>query len=123
MTINKDLKIGLVGVCASGKSTLRTRLQTRGYQVKHIAQEHSFVKDMWRRLVHPDVLVFLDASYETTLKRRNLNWNQADYDEQQRRLAHARQNADLYLATDELSPQEVEAKVVAFLDLQQATPI
>jgi deoxyadenosine/deoxycytidine kinase len=117
MTTNKDLTIGLVGVCAAGKSTLRKRLQAHGVQVKHIAQEHSFVKDMWQRLVNPDVLVFLDASYETTLKRRNLNWKQADYDEQQRRLAHARQNADFYLHTDELSPEEVEAKVVAFLEL------
>lgn len=116
MTINKDLKIGLVGVCASGKSTLRARLQARGVQVKHIAQEHSFVQDMWRRLVNPDILVFLDASYETTLKRRRLNWTKADYDEQQRRLSHARQNADLYLLTDELSPQEVDEKVMAFLD-------
>jgi guanylate kinase len=115
MTTSKDLTIGLVGVCAAGKSTLRKHLQARGYQVKHIAQEHSFVKDMWRRLTNPDVLVFLDASYETTLQRRNLNWKRADYDEQQRRLNHARENADFYLQTDDLTPNEVEAKVLAFL--------
>ncbi|MFO7585677.1 MAG: hypothetical protein R6W69_13195 [Anaerolineales bacterium] len=117
MTTNKDLTIGLVGVCAAGKSTLRKRLQARSYKVRHIAQEHSFVGDMWRRVANPDVLVFLDASYEVTLKRRNLNWKRADYDEQQRRLAHARENADFYLHTDELSPEEVEERVVAFLDM------
>jgi thymidylate kinase len=117
MTTNKELTIGLVGVCAAGKSTLRKRLQARGYQVKHIAQEHSFVKDMWRRLANPDVLVFLDVSYEITLQRRNLNWKRADYDEQQRRLKHARENADFYLHTDELNPDEVEERVIAFLNV------
>jgi len=117
MTTAKEISIGLVGVCAAGKSTLRKRLQARGYQVKHIAQEHSFVGDMWRRLANPDILVFLDVSYEVTLQRRNLNWKPSDYDEQQRRLNHARQNADFYLHTDELSPDEVEAKVLAFLNM------
>ena len=115
MTINKSLLLGLVGVCASGKTTLGTRLKARGYQVKHIAQEHSFVKDMWQRISNPDLLVFLDVSYEVAMRRRHLNWTQADYNEQQRRLAHAREHADLYIQTDTLDAAEVEAKVLAFL--------
>lgn len=110
------LTIGLVGPCGSGKSTLAGRLRARGYRVKHIAQEHSFVKDMWKRLVNPDVLVFLDASYPTTNTRRNLGWTESDYLEQHRRLAHAREHADLYIFTDSMSEDEVEQKIIEFLE-------
>lgn len=115
-TTNKKMKVGLVGVCTSGKSTLRARLQARGYTIKHIAQEHSFVKDMWRRITNPDLLIYLDVSFEVSLKRRQMDWTQADYDEQRRRLEHAHQHADLYIQTDSLTPEEVEAKVIAFLE-------
>lgn len=108
--------IGLVGVCASGKSTLRQGLEARGYRVKHIAQEHSYVKDMWRRVTNPDILVFLDASYPVTLQRRVLNWSEAEWAEQQRRLTHARENADLYIQTDELTPEQVLYHALGFLD-------
>lgn len=117
MPASKDLLIGLVGVCASGKSTLAERLRQRGYRCKHIAQEHSFVKDMWKRITNPDVLIFLDASYPVTLQRRKLNWAESDYAEQQRRLAHARDHADLYLQTDTLNVSEVEAQIAAFLEV------
>lgn len=115
MTTNKDFLIGLVGPCASGKSTIGARLREHGYRVKHIAQEHSFVKDMWQRLTNPDLLIFLDASYPVTLQRRNLDWNEADYAEQHRRLAHAREHADLYIQTDDLSIEAVEEQIIAFV--------
>jgi len=108
--------IGLVGPCGSGKSTLAARLRARGYPVKHIAQEHSFVKDMWKRIAKPEVLVFLDASYPVTNERRNLGWAEADYLEQQRRLIHARAHSDLYIFTDNLSIDAVEAQIVGFLE-------
>jgi cytidylate kinase len=116
----KRLLIGLVGPCASGKSTLATRLEKLGYRVKHIAQEHSFVKDMWKRITNPDVLIFLDASYPLTRERRKLDWSEADYAEQHRRLAHARANADLYIYTDPLSIAEVEQQIVKFLESFQS---
>jgi thymidylate kinase len=104
-----------VGVCTAGKSTLRATLQARGYSVRHIAQEHSFVQDMWQKIAKPDLLIFLDVSYEVSTERRRLNWTKAEYDEQQRRLAHARQHADFYLQTDPLAPEEVAAQVLTFL--------
>ena len=107
--------IGVVGPCGSGKSTLITGLTRLGYRSRHIAQEHSYVKDMWQRLTKPDVLVFLNASYLTTCQRRKLNWTEAEWQEQQRRLSHARAHADLYLETDTLSIQEVLDKVVALI--------
>jgi deoxyadenosine/deoxycytidine kinase len=107
--------IGIVGPCAAGKSSLIAELTKRGFNARHIAQEHSYVPDMWLRLTHPDLLIFLDASYPVTCIRRNLNWTEAEWAEQQRRLSHARQHADLYLNTDNLNAGEVLKKVTDFI--------
>lgn len=89
-----------------------------GIALRHIAQEHSYVQDMWKRLTKPDILIFLDASYLVTMQRRNLNWTEEEYAEQHRRLAHARANADCYIQTDLLSSREVQIKVTDFLQLK-----
>ncbi len=107
--------IGVVGPCAAGKSTLIHNLAGRGYRLKHIAQEHSYVPDMWQRLTRPDVLIFLDVSFEESNRRRPMPWRETDYAEQQHRLRHARAHADFYLLTDGLTPEEVAARVEAFL--------
>ncbi len=107
--------IGVVGPCASGKTSLIAGLNRMGYRTRHIAQEHSYVKDMWQRLTNPDVLVFLDASYPVTCRRRRLDWTEAEYAEQQRRLGHARQHADLFLDTDGLTVGQVLERVVQFI--------
>lgn len=74
------------------------------------------MQTMWRQLTNPDFLIFLDASYEITCRRRNLNWTEAEYAEQHRRLAHARQHADLYILTDRLTAEEVRQQVIYFLN-------
>jgi guanylate kinase len=107
--------VGIVGPCAAGKTTLIANLKNFGINARHIAQEHSYVLTMWQRITDPDVLIFLDASYPETIRRRNLNWTMKEYQEQHRRLSHARQNADLYLLTDEMTPDEVLSKVLGFL--------
>jgi cytidylate kinase len=107
--------VGVVGVCASGKSTLIAQMEAQGFRMKHIAQEHSYVKDMWKRITNPDVLIFLDVSYPLTLQRRKLDWSEADWAEQQRRLAHAREHADLYIDTNSLSAEQVLETVISFL--------
>ncbi len=108
--------IGIVGPCAAGKTTLIAGLKQHGYdQVRHIAQEHSYVPHMWQRLVHPDVLIYLDVSYPLTLQRRQMNWSEAEYAEQSHRLRHARQHADLYIQTDDLSTQQVLERVLDFI--------
>lgn len=109
------LLIGVVGPCGSGKSTLIEALAARGYQCRHIAQEHSYVPYMWQRLTSPDLLIYLGASFRVCTARRRLNWSEADYDEQLLRLAHARDHADLMIETDGLSPEAVEAEALAFL--------
>ena len=107
--------VGIVGPCGSGKSTLIAALEARGCACRHIAQEHSYVKDMWKRIANPDVLIFLQASFPACTARRKLNWNESDYAEQQRRLAHALAHADLIVDTDALTPGDVARRVLEFL--------
>jgi deoxyadenosine/deoxycytidine kinase len=119
MTIDmshKDLKIGVVGPCTAGKTTLINGLLDNGYNAKQIAQEHSYVQDMWERLTHPDILIYLDVSYSYTMKRRNLNWSIQEYNTQVDRLRHAREHAELNINTDSLSPQDVLDQVMKFLE-------
>jgi hypothetical protein len=110
--------IGVVGVCGSGKSTLIAGLKQFGIHGRHIAQEHSYVQTMWLRMVNPDLLIFLDASYPMTIRRRNLNWTEEEYQEQIRRLAHAREHADLYIFTDPLTSPQVIQTVIEFLTIK-----
>lgn len=105
--------IGIVGVCASGKTTLIAQLTSLGYSCRHIAQEHSYVKDMWKRITNPDILVYLEVSYPQTVKRRNLNWTQKEFAEQLLRLSNALENADIIIKTDSLTPAEVLDQVIA----------
>lgn len=108
--------IGVVGPCKSGKSVLKARLETHGYYVRHIAQEHSYVKDMWKRLSKPDVLIYLDVSYEVSKQRGQLTWSQAEYQTEVQRLTHAHENADLYIQTDDLTEEEVFALVMDYCE-------
>lgn len=114
-TTRKTPLVGLVGPCSSGKSTLQNKLEERGIRVRHIAQEHSYVKDMWRRLSNPDILIYLHVSYAVAQSRRKLNWEIEEYEKQLRRLRHAREHADLYLDTDSLTPEEALEKALNFI--------
>jgi thymidylate kinase len=114
--------VGLVGPCSAGKSTLIDKLQVEGYQCRHIAQEHSYVPDMWQKIVNPLVLVYLDVSYGVSMDRKKLNMSIQEFDEQNKRLDHARQNADIYLFTDSLNPGEVLEKVLEKLQDQGIRP-
>ncbi|MFH1524517.1 MAG: hypothetical protein ABIF04_06100 [Chloroflexota bacterium] len=107
--------VGIVGPCAAGKSTLIAGLTRLGIRTRHIAQEHSYVKDMWQRLTKPTILIFLDASFPVTCQRRKLDWTEADWEEQQQRLSHARTHADLYIDTTLLSAKEVLDQVTKFI--------
>ncbi len=108
-------RVLVVGPCGAGKTTLAGSLLALGFQIRQIAQEHSFVADLWHRGTPPDALIFLDASFETCTLRKHFKWLERDYLEQQRRLAHARAHCDFYLATDSLTPLEVRDRVAAFL--------
>jgi deoxyadenosine/deoxycytidine kinase len=112
---NSTPLIGVVGPCGSGKSTLIEGLEQHGYRCRHIAQEHSYVKQMWQVITKPDILIYLHCSFENSTIRRKLNWKPADHEEQLRRLAHARDHADLIIDTDTLDIGGVLARALEFL--------
>lgn len=109
-------RIGVVGPCAAGKTALCVALNELGYEAKHIAQDHSYVQDMWKRVAHPDVLIFLSVSYEVAQRRRPMDWTPADYLDQLHRLENARQHADLIIDTDSKTLEAVLVQVIDFLE-------
>ena len=109
-----QLRIGVVGPCGAGKSTLVENLRDK-FNIRAISQEHSYVPDMWQRINPTDVLVYLDASLDTIARRRQISWGQERLDALNHRLRHARAHADFYLPTDGLSAEEVAAAVEEFL--------
>ncbi len=112
---DSQLLIGVVGPCGSGKSTLIAGLEKNGYRCRHIAQEHSYVKTMWLRITNPDILIFLQCSFENSTSRRKLNWLPADHEEQLRRLSHAREHADLIIETDSINAEDVLDQALDYL--------
>lgn len=108
--------LGIVGPCSAGKTTLISKLQEFGYHCRHIAQEHSFVPDMWQQIVDPAALIYLDVSYEESMRRRPLDLSLTEFNDQKDRLAHAFQHADLRIFTDELTPEQVLNQVIDFLN-------
>jgi len=108
--------LGIVGPCSAGKSTLISRLHKLGFVCRHIAQEHSYVPEMWLKIVNPRVLIYLDVTYEISMQRKHLNLTSQEFEEQKKRLSHARQNAQVYLHTDPYSPEEVFRLVMASLE-------
>lgn len=111
-----DPLVAIVGVCAAGKSTLARNLQALGWNARQVAQEHSYAPDMWRRITGPDILIYLDAQLATIRQRRH----DPDFpawilDAERHRLRHARQHCDIYMPTDDVTPEEVLMQALAAL--------
>jgi dephospho-CoA kinase len=107
-------RVVVVGPCASGKTTLVRLLRERGVDAYVCSQEHSIVRDLWRRQ-HPDVVVALEVDLETIRARRGDDWSAAIYEEQRRRLEGARNAADLIIDTAHVTPEEAAGRVLALL--------
>lgn len=112
----RDESIVVVGVCGAGKSTLVRGLAALGYPSRVCVQEHSYVPTLWKRRGRPRLLVYLDASAETVSRRRGVHWDEGVLAIQRGRLALARANCDLYIETDQLTPEQVMARVVEHLE-------
>jgi cytidylate kinase len=112
----KSLRIGVVGPCASGKTTLTSGLKRHGFDARPIAQEHSYVPNMWQRLTNPDILIYLVVSHPLTIQRRKLDWTIEEYREQLHRLRHARDHADLTIDTENLTLQGVLDQALSYLE-------
>lgn len=109
-------RIGIVGPCSSGKSTLARALRAQGYHVKEIMQEHCAAPAMWRRISNPDVLIYLDVSIDVAAQREGLEQPSSWWiEEREVRLAHARAHSDLYIDTSTLTPAEVLMRAIQFL--------
>lgn len=106
--------VAIVGVCASGKTTLVKGLREAGIDAYNVAQEHSCIKKFWNRK-KPDVLVMIDATLSAIKKRRFVTWDEDRLVIQHERLRDARENANLYIQTDELSREEVLQTIIDFI--------
>ena len=109
------MSIAIVGVCASGKTTLVKGLKQAGFDAYNVAQEHSCIKKFWNKH-QPEFLIMIDADLPAIKKRRLVYWDESRLAAQHERLRDAMEHADLYIQTDALSAEQVLAKVVAFVE-------
>lgn len=106
------MRVAVVGRCASGKSTIAAALRDHGYDAWPVGQEHSIVPTLWNAK-QPDALVFLDASLASVRQRRhNPAWPDWIYELQTARLANARDNAHVFIDTDNVEIRDVLAIVL-----------
>lgn len=110
-------KIAVVGPCASGKTTLVDALVARGYRAYAVGQEHSIIRDLWKRR-DPEVLIALDLDLDVVRQRRSPTWPAAVYAVQHERLQPAFEAADLLIDTGE---HDLESAVGMALELLAST--
>ena len=109
------MRIAVVGVCASGKTTLVKGLKDAGYGAYNVAQEHSGIHNFWNKH-HPDILVMIDATLPAIKRRRRVYWDQERLDVQHKRLADAKAHANLFIQTDAYNADEVREQVIDYIE-------
>lgn len=108
--------IKVVGVSASGKSTLVKQLRRAGYDARPVSQEHSNIGDLWQQFDQPTILIYLDVDLATQRQRRpDVTWEAALLQLEQARLRHAWEHADLKINTATLSAEVVAKIALTFL--------
>lgn len=108
------MRLVVVGVCASGKTTLVNALRALGLDADNVPQEHSCIKALWKKK-EPDILILLEASLETIRKRRIVPWGEERLKIQRERLKDARDHADLVIDTNPLSREAVVQQVLEYV--------
>ncbi|MCX7780437.1 MAG: hypothetical protein N2491_05895 [Negativicutes bacterium] len=109
------MRVVVVGPCASGKTTLVGGLRQAGIEAYNVAQEHSGIKRLWQKK-QPDILIMLDVSLPTVRQRRAVPWGEERLILQRERLSDARDHADLYIHTDNLTKEEVLNAALNFIE-------
>lgn len=109
------VRVVVVGPCASGKTTLVERLRDAGIDAQVSGQEHSAIRDLWRRL-DPDVLIALDVDLAALRNRRTPTWPAALHAVQRARLAGAFAAANARIDTSHITPDEVLAAALAAIE-------
>jgi hypothetical protein len=107
-------RIVVIGPCASGKTSLTTRLQRMGYDALACGQEHSEIAELWRHQ-QPDVVIGLRIELNTLRQRRSPEWSEAIYARQIARLESGYRSADLVIDCDAIDQGAVMDQVVAWL--------
>jgi ATPase subunit of ABC transporter with duplicated ATPase domains len=114
--IHKLPVIKVVGVSASGKSTLVRALRQRGYDARAVSQEHSQVATLWKQFDAPRVLVYLDTTLDAQRQRRpEGDWTAAALHEERHRLRNAYAEADLRINNAGASSEDVLRMALAYL--------
>jgi hypothetical protein len=108
-------RVVVIGPCASGKTSLTTRLQSLGYDARACGQEHSEIPDLWQHL-NPDVLIGLHIDLETLRKRRSASWSDRIYTRQIERLRTGFERADLVIDCDSIDQEMVARQVIGWLE-------
>lgn len=109
--------IKVVGVSASGKSTLVAALRQSGWNARPVSQEHSDVTDLWKQFGFPQILVYLDNDLAGQQARRpDVKWDASNLAQERLRLRNAYENADLRINTAQLASQQVLELVAAYLE-------
>jgi broad-specificity NMP kinase len=117
------MRVALVGICGSGKTTLATGLRSLGFEVRECAQEHSEVPHMWQAISRPDVLIYLDASQEVAEARGQHHAIPDFVRIERQRLSHALEHCDLYIMTDGMTPEQVLHRSLDFFDSLERPPM
>lgn len=114
LTCGHRPRVVVVGPCASGKTTLVENLRKAGVDARVSGQEHSAVRNLWKRL-EPDVLIALDVDLETLRERRHPTWSAEVYGAQRARLAGAFAVADVRIDTSDTPQEDVLEKALAVI--------
>ncbi len=112
--------IKVVGISASGKSTLVKNLRRTGYNARPVSQEHSHVPSLWQQFDRASVLIYLEIDLAGQCQRRpDVTWDTAALLSEQARLANAREHADLKINTTNAEAETVLKVALAFLANQR----
>ncbi|MFO7944946.1 MAG: hypothetical protein R6U51_11675 [Anaerolineales bacterium] len=66
-------------------------------------------------MVDPDILIYLDVSYQVSNQRTGTKLKISIFKKQRERLQHAKKHADVIINTDHLQPEQVLKEVLDLL--------